>query len=360
MAMTITEKNLRAQLRKGKGDSLKLFLQTHDDIKTRYSMEKNSHNMLEVKLIQFYLQRIKNAILTLKINPNAYIADDFIKDFFERCQKRGINPMTLFEYNDLSFSRAGIKFEQDLVNVINACIPDSDFNSSNFAQQFGYNKATSKLEFSKDELTGYYTKWVDALRTNIQTGTEEWVKATFGQKNFGTSDLNLYRLGAVEGKIDILVPQSHLQINFETSPEVEKFFSLINGKKITAKNYFDISSVKLGNTNIFRIYMTILPEVGRSKEESLRMFYIQRYYHNIKKNDDKGLSVLLHDYHIRFTYELMGVGLIYDGEKLGPADLLIINERAGSLIKVYNTYMILGEVLESKSFSKAKTLHFNN
>lgn len=358
MAMSIVEKSIRAKLRSGKEDAVSLFLRTHDYLSLKYAKQRTLQGSLETQLIQSYLQRIKNAILILQTNPNAIIADEFIEDFLSRCKKRGINILTLFNYYGLGKQKSGTKFETDLVNIFNACIPDENFDVRETVEQFGYKKGTSNLIFNSNELTGYYTKWLDALQTNVETKIPEWIYATYGTSQFGKSDLDLYRLGSIAGKIDVRIPQSKISINFTEAPEIDQFFSLINGKKLTVKNYFNINQVTLGNTNIFRIYMTLLPDLGITKAESLRMFYIRRYYASMQTQEESGITVMLHDYHIRFAYELMGIGLTYKGEKIGPADLLVINERNGQQIRVYNTYMILAEVLEKNQYSKARSIGF--
>jgi FlaG/FlaF family flagellin (archaellin) len=110
----------------------------------------------------------------------------------------------------------------------------------------------------------------------------------------------LYRQSGVMGKIDLKIPQSKVTINLQKSSSLMKLQSLLVGMNISAKNYTNIAAVHIGSSGWFRVLNSILSDLGKTSEEIITIY-------NITSRKTKK-TISNHKYHMRFIYELMGVG----------------------------------------------------
>ena len=305
------------------------------DIKVKTNAQKGSQDKIQ-RLEQFF-QVLKNAI-TNKEKKEEPEFEDFINIIRNNLGDSNFN--ALFNYTGMQNWESGNRFEEHIVAIINAAA-----NNTNFASVLGQEKGTSDLLFTASDLSKKYENWLDVFSEAIDNGIKKYVidKAQRGNSGLRGGENDLYRLGEVQGKIDIKVPQSNLTFLYGINPKVQEFLSLLSGHNITAKNYMDINKVSFGHTAPFRIYATVLPQMGYGVPEVLQAYNIQRC---IRKQHHNYMLVHYVDEKLRIYYEITGDGISYEGTKLGPADLIIINERAGANIHVYDSYRFLQEKFE--------------
>lgn len=132
-------------------------------------------------------------------------------------------------------------------------------------------------------------------------------------------------------------------------PEYEDIVDLFKGYRFTIKNYgseFAIGTggitVELGSSNPMKAFVGVLTSFGISQSLAIKAFFASAasYY----RDPDSELADLI--FAIRFYYELTGVGLIVDGQKLSEVDFIIVNNPNGRII-VRSTKEILYSVLSS-------------
>lgn len=215
---------------------------------------------------------------------------------------------------------------------------------------------TSNLLFTKNQLTGIYEKWLDVFNQNINTGIYELAdKVSFKNYGFRGDSNSLYRLGEVQGKIDVKIAKTCIKFIATLDPSVQEFITLIQGHNITAKNYINLEKVSFGHTNKFRIYATVLPQLGFNSRQALKSYYIQQ---SIRSEHTRYALVHYVDEKLALYYEITGDGIQYDGQSMGIADLVVINERNGNTIKVYNAARLIQEKLQ-KIKNKYSNLNIN-
>lgn len=181
-----------------------------------------------------------------------------------------------------------------------------------------------KMKVSSQVLGKEFKKEV-AIKTDIQTLSYD-INATFGLNN----------------------------------SEIDKIIPLLNEASFTAKNYLKTTiskagGLKLGETNLLRSIGGILGSVfeGSYTAKNWRDMFYRGTQIMIKTNKPPSASpniVMQHFYHMRFTYELSGLGLI-DSKTFEPlfTKYLIYNEPDSDKIHVFDTATLILEELSSKS-----------
>ena len=141
---------------------------------------------------------------------------------------------------------------------------------------------------------------------------------------------------------------------------IDKIIPLLNEATFTAKNYLNTTIAKngleLGETNLLRSIMGILGVAFPSNRpiEWRDMFYRGAQIMT-KTNSTPSAAptdVMMHFYHMRFAYELSGLGLI-DATTFKPlfAKYLIYNEPDGNKIHVFDTASLILEEFGNKSIA---------
>ena len=139
---------------------------------------------------------------------------------------------------------------------------------------------------------------------------------------------------------------------------IDRIIPLLNEATFTVKNYLNTTVVKngleLGETNLLRSIMGILGVVFNNKNPiDWRDMFYRGAQIMTKTNSTPSASsqdVMIHFYHMRFAYELSGLGLIdvNTGKPLF-AKYLIYNEPDGNRIHVFDTASLILEEFGNKS-----------
>lgn len=302
----------------------KLFLGYNDEKERRNSAELTN-----------YFQKIKDYI-----QSNQKDTDNPLSDVFEQIVYDYVKPLNyakknLFNFNSGSGRKAGDKFEKVLAIICNAAIDALNSRTGNTeriieAKQVGTTSVTANIVLSLEK---DFRKQFDS----------EFAKVEPKIKN---SDL--VRFSKRSGKTDVSVSGGKI---FEGEVEAQDFLAnfvkLINGKSFTAKNYSDISNVGLGSTNPFRIYMSALAFIGEGHSSKTKD-NLKIYYSTQKSLKHNRSGTKEHDFHIKSTYELIGVGQAIEiGQLARMPDYLIINERRGNKIQVYSTKMLIYDEIKN-------------
>lgn len=151
---------------------------------------------------------------------------------------------------------------------------------------------------------------------------------------------------SVQGKTDISAKMVEWKINIEAPAEIHKVVTLLAKAQFTAKNYgsgywareqmkkrgMDPNSLHFGNSNVWRAINAVLGELGYNSQ------IIKSIYYSAYAGADANAQ--LHLYHIRFVYELTGLGQHYIDQNLqqfGEAQFLIYNDYNSNNIYVRST-----------------------
>jgi len=152
--------------------------------------------------------------------------------------------------------------------------------------------------------------------------------------------------------------------------EIDQIIPLLNEASFTAKNYLQTTvskagGIKLGETNILR---SIMGALGVAFPDKTATDWRDMFYRGaqiiIKTNTTPSATpekVMQHFYHMRFAYELSGLGLI-DANSYKPlfTKYLIYNEPDGDKIHVFDTASLILEEFGNKSISNVfGSIHLN-
>lgn len=159
----------------------------------------------------------------------------------------------------------------------------------------------------------------------------------------------------VQGKTDFSAKQIEFTINIAAPAEIKKVIYLLSKAQFTAKNYgsgdwatkmllkkgLDPTSLHFGNSNVWRALVATLTELGYD------MSVIKSIYYSAYAGASQ--SAQLHIYHIRFIYELTGLGQKYVDNTLkefGEAEFLIYNDYDSNEIYVRSTADLILEMFQ--------------
>lgn len=152
---------------------------------------------------------------------------------------------------------------------------------------------------------------------------------------------------ARSGKIDVN-GLSVVDIEANLHPAWAELYSIFAGCTFSVKNYssfFENSlNIHLGNTDYYKALYGSLSSLGYDQQSIDKIIYSGLNSYKKSKNN----TVALHFYHLRFIYELTGVGL-YDqqGQPISGVDFLIYNDPASDAIFVRSTADLIAQELEN-------------
>lgn len=322
------------------------FLNTvHKDIINNYT-PNNQDDKIKATQLQNFFQNIKYAAQNYNSNP---IEDETIRLIVDTIKNLGIKQNKTFNIERLFGERGGARFENELTRTIQAVyenLTDEDFIFNKKIVNIGSQRTSVNIS---DELLG--SKQVQETLKNFGTKTQRVIK-----DDINKSHIKQYYLQDVDGKID--VQGYEINITGNPTPELLKIYDLLKDATFTAKNYDSIGGtweqrlagigedisyrpLSLGESNPFRAIYSVLTDLGYEHRTAISAAY--HGYNKIKKDNDENVST--HLYHIRLAYELMGIGLLYQGKSYGIAKYLIYNDPSGN-IYVRSTMDILSELLK--------------
>lgn len=309
----------------------------HADMVLRYD-KKNQVDSLHAFELQTFFQTLKQAAM----NPTG-IEDETISVIADNLSsimaKRGAKFSNLFQ------KRGGTRFERELTDVINAVyqeVSEEDFEFDTTQVNIGSMTGTS-VNLSDNILSD---KNIQKMLKATGTKAQKYIENEKGER------LLVYYLPEVDGKIDV----KGYRINIKANPSSKmlNIYNLLANATFTAKNYDSMTwdqklesfvqlsghtTLTLGKSNVYRAIVGILEEIGYEHKTSVSAFWAG--YNKINQGDS---NVASHFYHLRYIYELTGLGIKYNGQDFGEAKYLIYNNPHGN-IYVKSTASIISDVM---------------
>lgn len=267
------------------------------------------------------------------------VKDSFVQELIQA----GLPINQLFQYSDLNASKAGVRFEEDIQAIANTVFQNE---INNLGSQVVY----GKMQFTGEQLKNIPVRYLD----NFSKDTNEWIRGKF-TKEIEKESFGLYRLGSVQGKTDVRIPNNSVMINFNFSPEVLQFINLLRGLNITAKNYTNIDKISFGSASYFRVVTSVIEDLNYPEEVALKVYYSTR-----GRNSAAGY----HKYHLRYAYEVLGPGQYYDIngqlQSLGLTNFLFVFSKSQRKIYVRSTANIVRKAIENNVASKTPSINLTN
>lgn len=313
----------------------------HADMVLRYGNKAKVDDANAIELQNFF-QKLKQAAIDTK--QGKLIEDEVISIIVSNLRDI-MSKRSNAQFYNLFQERGGARFENEITDVINAIyqeVGEEDFQFDKSQVNIGSMVGTS-VNLS-DELLA--DKNIQNMLQTIGTKTQKYIVNSAGEK------MLVYYLPEVDGKIDVKGYKIHVKAN--PSPAILKIYNLLQDATFTAKNYDSMtwdqkmkefvqqsghSTLSLGKSNVYRAIVGVLEGVGYEHRTSVSAFWAG--YNKINQGD---VNVATHFYHLRYLYELTGVGIKYNGQNFGEAKYLIYNDPHGN-IYVKSTAVIFSDVL---------------
>lgn len=327
---------------------IKSFLNTvHKDLINKYATANQEEINNAAKLQEFF-QTLKRG--AKNYNNKDIIESEVIQLILDEINTLGIKKHSNFNIARMFGERGGSRFENEITRVIEAVynnLTDDDFIFDSTQVNIGGERISTDL-----------TQEILGEKKIQQTMKALGVKTQKNIQDNNTGEISKqYYFQDVDGKIDI--KGYEITITAKPNEELLAIYNLLKDATFTAKNYDsktnywlgeefteDISSnpIGLGETNPIRAIYSVLSDFGYEHRTSLSA--ICHGYNKIKKENDE--TVITHMYHLKLAYELMGIGLKYQGKSYGIAKYLIYNDPSGD-IYVKSTIDILSNLLKEEN-----------
>ncbi len=309
-------------------DKDQIWLEIHEKGKKEFSQRKRS---LEAKRLESFLRDLK---LFLSKHPSNSIGEFIGTEIMKKASPVSYEGRALFEY---SSGRQGIEFEKDITQIFN------EIMGENVVVNVGTQGATTGMVFDILDIENIYKNSnIDEL---LQRGVIKLVETSENKQ--------LFTLGAKQGKIDVSAGKSsQVKLMATESKTLQEIRSIISGSNFSLKNYAG-RTIHLGHTSLIRVYTAMLPKLmPQFTEEQIKFFYKKT------TSGKQSATTALHKSHLRFMYELSGLGLICEGERtdLKAVDFLIINEKLGPNIYVYSVGDLIDNYLNSSTPKKTMSI----
>lgn len=237
----------------------------------------------------------------------------------------------------------GYNLEKQLYQIIESVYEMNDIESS-FDDIFtGAQHGTVFLEKNFNNCT------IKALK-DLTGKTAEILQ----NKSRENNQLYPYMMASVQRKTDIQGGNYQININWQESAGLKRILALLNQATFSAKNYSknDLNEIekttglKLGHSNPYRAIYASLSFLGFSGKTINSAFYAA--FNSVKNSLPNNENVSAHIYHLRFIYELTGIGmnLLKDIQKGERAKFIIYNEPDTDFIYVLSTSQIIMDMLK--------------
>lgn len=174
------------------------------------------------------------------------------------------------------------------------------------------------------------------------------------KRHIGNYDSYLHSLYIEKfGKIDFDGSRFSVgvDIDYYESQRLLRAFNILKNAKISLKNSKNLRQIKLGQTNPFKMYVSVISAVTNLSYDQIYAQYARmRNCYDFHRNEH-GQMVEKHLGHIYSVYELIGLGLVDSAGNSQVVDYLIVNDSSSSsgLIKVLTTKEIVHDYIGNSS-----------
>lgn len=333
------------------GKDPSVFLdEVHNKMIQHYTLNNNGA-LGSAAAMEAKAQKIQNFLSQLKADAKKgdAVANALHKSILSDIQmmsNKGTKMSKLFQRS------GGVKFEKELSQVVQSVMSQaagqaiSEISMSNI--HLGKEQANINLQdpFAISDI-------VQSLLEQVGTRAQRIIQDSSGQK------FKYLKLVDTSGKVDVQGYQ--LSSNVQIAPEWRELYDLLSEASFSVKNYgnfyWDFQSqqlmpstqLKLGNTNLFKVYYGVLSDLGYGKSQIIESF--KRILNN---KDDAHICKRINQ--IRFVYELTGAGLSYSSNNSllkSQANYFIYNNPDTGEIYVRSTAKMIADMLENMDMINA-------
>ena len=307
----------------------------HTEVINKYAnVHQSVIDNATAKKLEMYFNRILKYV---DFGQDSYgLKDSFVEELI----MAGLPINQLFNYKGMTASMAGIEFEKDLERIASTAF-------QNIENDLGRQLVVGKSTYTGEQLKNIPVRYLDAFNKE----TDQWIRGKFDKQTEKESE-GLYRLGGVQGKIDVRIPNSAVRIDFNFSPEVLDFINLLRGLNITAKNYTNVSKISFGSASYFRVVTSVMEDLNYPEDVALKVYYATR---------SRNTTIAEHKYHLRYAYEVLGPGQYYDIngqlQSLGMTNFLFVFDKTARYIYVRSTVDIVRKAIEKGGAAKAAAIN---
>lgn len=314
--------------------------EVHEKMKQQYIINNGVLGSAEVMAakaarMQEFLQELKKGAQSGNIVEGT-IYDSILKDV--KTLSRSGTKMTNF------FSRSGgIAFEKELSKVVASILSRASGKALSEINMNNINIGSKMANINMGDQF-FTTNIVQHILEAVGTQTTKNLQNEFGQKQ----KYLIIKDGF--GKPDVAGYQIQGQFN---AGEWEELYNLFSEASFSVKNYgkkywdwkthglSDSTKLKLGNTNIFKVYYGVLSDLGYNKTT-----IISSFRRILQQKDNAHICKRINQ--IRFVYELAGVGLSFTKYQSlkGEANYFIWNDPQGN-IYVKSTAQMISDLMEN-------------
>ena len=320
-----------------------VFLQrVHEHMYIKFKKMKESGDKDNAKELETFFQTLKNYTANKENIANIVMYDILISRLEEIEKARGgRHSISTFFRRTGTGQEAGEQFEKDLGDVIQA-MTELALNRK-LSQEQAENIVVGAVKGSPGTV-------VTAEVAEVLKEMERISKA-----KLKSGQPPPYSLVNVYGKIDVQGLNLELNINGKPTTDFEKMCLLLNDATFSAKSYRSITwngeaqkmldelrpDLHLGNSNPYRAISGVLSDAGYNNDTIASAFCAS--WNDWKNgNTQTGLYI----YHMRYIYELTGIGIINeDGTPAGLVRYFIYNDPTGDGIYVASTAEIIYQVM---------------
>lgn len=360
-------------------DVSEFFNEVHKDLVARYNLNQHSESeSVKAARMTNFFQKIKD----FSKDPDKTDSEaDFYNQLLDILQKskvlRNHNLKTLFSKGKLDNSKSGLQFEKEVAGIMSILATGRVTKKNLKKMATGNVKAISTEEMDKF-LTDYFK--VTGLKDNkaiievIDKDLPEGVIASLLElvpksiQKIGEDDQkkeSQYKaiFSKISAKIDNERGSIQVTKSWNVSNETRQAIDDILSAKFTSKSYARGQNIGIGSTNIMRVWFSVLSTVNGAQDYLTQSSSLLHAINLMNCNKSQGINrqarwenTALHIYHMRFIYELTGLGLKGELGDLGSADYLLYNESNNDNIYVYSTKEIISQLFDNistfQSFSR--------
>lgn len=322
--------------------------------KQAYSDTKNN-NKKNAQLLQDFLQAWKEYANT------GFSSDSVFTELLLAPIQQTLGHQ-LFKFK----TSGGLKFEQEMSKFILTLMNNEalgaklneSFSSALDKTMVGDEPVRSSKSgtYNLIDLQDLANKFLAVIYTTMDSALSENVKIAYDNllKKIGNAKNQFIQEPQVAGKTDISAQRVEFTITSEAPEILQKIVKLLARSKFTAKNYSSSdwaiqraimqgrnpNQLGIGNSDVWRAVVATLSALG------YKMNAIKGVYYSAYASGDA--SAQLHLYHIRFVYELTGLGQNYvkkELQALSEAEFLIYNDPNSTDIYVRSTADLILEMM---------------
>ena len=329
----------------------------HQQLYRRYAKQAYSdtklNNINNAKILQDFLQAWKDYANTGANNSNLF--SPMLLEIIQSAMPKN----SKFKFN----TSGGAAFEKTFGTFILTLLNNKHLGTSSAEKVsealdktvIGNKNVTSTKmgKYNLIDLDGLAWQLVQGIYTTTDMKLRAELETAYRNLNSQRAKVNGTEI-TVAGKTDVSAKQIEFVISSQIPAQLQQVLTLLSKAQFTLKNYssdknaaaillsrgLDPTQLHFGNSNVWRALVAVLTQLG------YKMSVIKSIYYSAYASGSA--SAQLHIYHIRYVYELTGLGQNYINKELqqfGEAEFLIWNDPSSNSIYVRSTADLVLEMM---------------